>query len=101
MRQVTSPATEVEGALAELAAGSTDDQNIESLGVDVGTNILTVGIEDGTSQTVIFLTWTIGTDDQNIEGLALSGAKRLTVGIEDGTSHGWIYPVWWALTTRI
>ncbi len=58
-------ATEVEGALAELAAGSTDDQNIESLGVDVGTNILTVGIEDGTSQTVdLSHLDDSGTDDQ-------------------------------------
>ncbi len=81
-------ATEVEGALAELAAGSTDDQNIESLGVDVGTNILTVGIEDGTSQTVdLSHLDDSGTDDQNIEGLALSGANVLTVGIEDGTSQ--------------
>ena len=62
-------ATEVEGALAELAAGSTDDQNIESLGVDVGTNILTVGIEDGTSQTVdLSHLDDSGTDDQIASG---------------------------------
>ncbi|WP_190811531.1 hypothetical protein [Flagellimonas sp. S3867] len=82
-------ATEVEGALAELAAGSTDDQNIESLGVDVGTNILTVGIEDGTSQTVdLSHLDDAGTDDQNIESLGVDlGTNILTVGIEDGTSQ--------------
>ncbi|MGW9685650.1 hypothetical protein [Flagellimonas sp. 2504JD1-5] len=82
-------ATEVEGALAELAAGSTDDQNIESLGVDVGTNILTVGIEDGTSQTVdLSHLDDVGTDDQNIESLGVDlGTNVLTVGIENGTSQ--------------
>ncbi|MGB5492645.1 MAG: hypothetical protein WBM76_17595, partial [Woeseiaceae bacterium] len=81
-------ATEVEGALAELAAGSTDDQNIESLGLS-GANVLTVGIEDGTSQTVdLSALDDSGTDDQNIESLGVDlGTNVLTVGIEDGTSQ--------------
>ncbi|RNC91558.1 MAG: hypothetical protein ED555_00005, partial [Allomuricauda sp.] len=115
-------ATDVEGALAELAAGSTDDQNIsgsglsgtdltigiengtnevvdlsslvgtddqniESLGVDTGTNILTVGIENGTSQTVdLSHLDDAGTDDQNISGSGLSGTD-LTIGIENGTNE--------------
>ena len=46
-----------EGALAELAAGSTDDQNISGSGL--AGNILTIGIENGTNETVrsICLSW--------------------------------------------
>ncbi len=62
---------------------NTDDQNIESLGI--AGNILTVGIESGTAQTVDLSTL-VGTDNQNIENLALAG-NTLTVGIEDGTSQ--------------
>ncbi len=48
-----------------LSSLGTDDQNIESLGVDLGTNVLTVGIEDGTSQTVdLSHLDDSGTDDQ-------------------------------------
>ena len=93
----------------------TDDQNIESLAVNTTTNVLTVGIEDGTSQTVnlshlddagtddqnlslsgttlsiedgtgVDLSGFVSTDDQNIESLGLSG-NTLTVGIEDGTAQ--------------
>ncbi|RNC87497.1 MAG: hypothetical protein ED555_14300, partial [Allomuricauda sp.] len=65
----------------------TDDQNIESLGVDTGTNILTVGIENGTSQTVdLSHLDDAGTDDQNISGSGLSGTD-LTIGIENGTNE--------------
>ncbi|MGB5698369.1 hypothetical protein, partial [Muriicola sp.] len=53
--------TEVEGALAELAAGSTDDQNISGSGL--AGNILTIGIENGTNETVD-LSALVGTDDQ-------------------------------------
>ena len=78
-------ATEVEGALAELAAGSTDDQNISGSGL--AGNILTIGIENGTNETVD-LSALVGTDDQNIESLAVdAGTNILTVGIEDGTSQ--------------
>ncbi|MEZ2416228.1 beta strand repeat-containing protein, partial [Muriicola sp. E247] len=54
-------ATEVEGALAELAAGSSDDQNISGSGL-AGTN-LTIGIENGASE-VVDLSSLVGTDDQ-------------------------------------
>ncbi|WP_171037120.1 hypothetical protein, partial [Maribacter algarum] len=66
-------ATEVEGALAELAAGSTDDQNIENLALNGATNELTVGIEDGTSQTVD-LSGLVGTDDQDATEVNLNAA---------------------------
>ncbi len=69
--------------LSVLNNAGTDDQNIEDLGLSG--NILTVGIEDGTSQTVD-LSALVGTDNQNIENLALAG-NILTVGIEDGTSQ--------------
>ncbi len=69
--------TEVEGALAELAAGSTDDQNITGSGL--AGNILTIGIENGTNETVD-LSALVGTDDQNLT-LAAN-----TLSIEDGNS---------------
>ncbi|MEY8019727.1 hypothetical protein AB8P51_02775 [Muriicola sp. SD30] len=75
--------TEVEGALAELAAGSTDDQNISGSGL--AGNILTIGIENGTNETVD-LSALVGTDDQNLTGASLSGANILQIDIENGTS---------------
>src|SRR5690606_11048756 len=42
--------TDVEGALSELATGSSDDQNISGSGL--ASNILTIGIENGTSEDV-------------------------------------------------
>ena len=51
--------------LSALNNTGTDDQNIESLGVNTTTNVLTVGIEDGTSQTVdLSHLDDNGTDDQ-------------------------------------
>ncbi|MCW5518179.1 beta strand repeat-containing protein, partial [Muriicola sp. Z0-33] len=80
-------ATDVQAAIDELVTGSTDDQNIESLAVDTGTNILTVGIEDGTSQTVdLSHLDDAGTDDQNLTGASLSGANVLQIDIENGAS---------------
>ncbi len=92
-------ATEVEGALAELAAGSTDDQNIESLGVDVGTNILTVGIEDGTSQTVdLSHLDDSGTDDQIASEVNITDAAgNFTATEVEGPWPNWPRA---ALTTR-
>ncbi len=75
--------TEVEGALAELAAGSTDDQNITGSGL--AGNILTIGIENGTNETVD-LSALVGTDDQNLTGATLSGANVLQIDIENGGS---------------
>ncbi|MEQ8217488.1 MAG: hypothetical protein RH981_04580, partial [Arenibacter sp.] len=55
-------ATNTQAAIDELAANpASDDQNIESLGL-AGTT-LTVGIEDGTAQTVDLVSL-LGTDDQ-------------------------------------
>jgi hypothetical protein len=71
---------------ATLPLGS-DDQNIQNLAFNNATSILTVGIENGTSQTVN-LASLIGTDDQNIQNLAFNNATSiLTVGIENGTSQ--------------
>ena len=57
-------ATEVEGALAELAAGSTDDQNLT--GATLTGNSLQIDIEGGSSTTVD-LSSLVGTDDQDRE----------------------------------
>ncbi|MBT8439755.1 MAG: hypothetical protein KJO91_08510, partial [Gammaproteobacteria bacterium] len=75
--------TEVEGALAELAAGSTDDQNISGSAL-AGTN-LTIGIENGASE-VVDLSSLVGTDDQDLTGASLSGANILQIDIENGAS---------------
>ncbi|WP_159304576.1 beta strand repeat-containing protein, partial [Maribacter litoralis] len=60
---------------------SSDNQNIENLAFS-GTT-LTVGIEDGTSQTVSLAELA---DNQSITGSGLSG-NTLTIGIEDGSSE--------------
>ncbi|MBU2973755.1 collagen-like protein, partial [Zobellia sp. B3R18] len=66
-------------------AGS-DNQNIESLAINTSSNVLTVGIEDGNSQTVdLSHLDDSGTDNQNIQNLTFSGTT-LTVGIEGGSS---------------
>ncbi|MGB5202687.1 MAG: hypothetical protein WBN63_00755 [Eudoraea sp.] len=67
-----------------LSSLGTDDQNIESLGL--AGNILTVGIEDGTSQTVDLSALNdSGTDDQNLTGATLTG-NSLQIDIENGSS---------------
>ncbi|WP_158657168.1 beta strand repeat-containing protein [Maribacter cobaltidurans] len=79
-------ATDVEGALSELAVGSTDDQNLTGATLD-GSNQLQIDIEGGTSATVD-LSSLVGTDDQNISGSGFNGAtNELTIGIEGGTSE--------------
>ena len=70
-------AADVQAALDEVAAGSTDDQNISGSGL--AGNILTIGIENGTNETVD-LSALVGTDDQNITLAANS------LSIEDGNS---------------
>ena len=54
-------ATDVQAALDEVAAGSTDDQNISGSSL-AGTD-LTIGIENGASE-VVDLSSLVGTDDQ-------------------------------------
>ncbi|MBQ4914418.1 hypothetical protein J8L85_08230, partial [Maribacter sp. MMG018] len=79
--------TNVQEALEDLAANSSDDQNIENLAINTSSNILTVGIENGSSQTVnLSHLDNPGTDNQNIANLAFSGTT-LTVGIENGSSQ--------------
>ncbi len=69
--------TDVEGALAELATGSTDDQ---ALSLAAG-NILT--LEDG--GTVDLTPYLDNTDDQQITAFSLDGATNvLTLTLEDG-----------------
>ena len=65
----------------------TDDQNIQNLGFNNATNVLTVGIEDGASQSVDLssLAGGGGTDDQNLTGATLTGTI-LQIDIEDGAS---------------
>lgn len=64
----------------------TDNQNISGSGL-LGTN-LTIGIENGTSETIDLssLQDGIGTDNQDISGSSLSGST-LTIGIENGASE--------------
>ncbi|WP_206682554.1 hypothetical protein, partial [Croceivirga lutea] len=70
-------ATDVEGALSELAAGSTDDQ---ALSLAAG-NILT--LEDG--GTVDLTPFLDNTDDQAITAFSLdNGTNELTLTLEDG-----------------
>ncbi|MGB5435055.1 MAG: hypothetical protein WBM98_04115, partial [Maribacter sp.] len=77
-------ATEVEGALAELAAGSTDDQNLT--GATLTGNSLQIDIEGGSSTTVD-LSSLVGTDDQQLDDpntLFNAGTNELTIALEDG-----------------
>ncbi|WP_157491531.1 beta strand repeat-containing protein [Maribacter thermophilus] len=79
--------TNVQEALEDLAANSSDDQNIANLSINTSSNVLTVGIENGSSQTVdLSHLDNPGTDNQNIANLAFSGTT-LTVGIENGSSQ--------------
>ena len=65
---------------------NTDNQNISGSGLS-GTD-LTIGIQNGTSETVDLssLQDGTGTDNQNISGSGLSGTD-LTIGIQNGTSE--------------
>jgi len=69
-----------------LPSTGTDDQNITGCGLS-GTN-LTIGIENGSSQTVNLASLRdgTGTDNQNITGCALNGTN-LTIGIQRGASQ--------------
>uniref|UniRef100_UPI00262ED00E hypothetical protein n=1 Tax=uncultured Maribacter sp. TaxID=431308 RepID=UPI00262ED00E len=72
--------------LAVNFPASSDNQNIENLAINTSSNVLTVGIEDGNSQTVnLSHLDNSGTDNQSIRNLTFSG-NTLTVGIEDGSS---------------
>ncbi len=72
-------AAEVQSAIDELAAGSTDDQNISGSGLS-GTD-LTIGIENGTNE-VVDLSSLVGTDDQDLSTDGTAG----NISIEDGNS---------------
>ena len=77
------------GSGVKLSDLGTDNQNISNLAINTTSNILTVGIEDGISQTVDLTHLdNTGTDDQNIANLAINTTSNvLTVGIEDGISQ--------------
>ena len=63
-----------------------DDQNLTGASLN-GSNILQIDIENGTSTTVDLSSLdNSGTDNQNIQNLALSGTT-LTVGIQNGTAQ--------------
>ncbi|SFW67512.1 collagen-like triple helix repeat-containing protein, partial [Cellulophaga fucicola] len=70
-----------DGNTIDISSIDTDNQSIRNLGFS-GTT-LTVGIEDGSSQTVSLAALA---DNQSIRNLGLSGTT-LTVGIEDGSSQ--------------
>ncbi|WP_041632601.1 hypothetical protein [Maribacter sp. HTCC2170] len=75
-------ATEVEGALAELAAGSTDDQQLNDTNTvfNSGTNTLTIELEDGGTATADFSA--LDNDDQDISTNGTAG----NISIDDGSS---------------
>ena len=64
----------MEGALAELAAGSTDDQNLT--GATLTGNSLQIDIEGGSSTTVD-LSSLVGTDDQIANEVNITDAGQL------------------------
>ena len=64
---------------------NTDDQAITDFSLDGSTNILTLTLEDGGTQTVD-LSGFVSTDDQNISGSGLTGTD-LTIGIQNGTNE--------------
>ena len=67
---------------------NTDDQTITAFSLNNATNVLTLTLEDGGTETVDFSTIlaAAGTDDQGIQGSSLAGST-LTIGIENGTSE--------------
>ncbi|MGB6153517.1 MAG: hypothetical protein WBG48_16170, partial [Pricia sp.] len=64
---------------------NSDDQTITDFSLDGTTNIITLTLENGGTQT-IDLSGFVSTDDQNISGSGLSGTD-LTIGIENGTNE--------------
>ncbi len=75
------------GNYSWVSTVGTDDQDIDNLTFNTSSNILTVGIENGVSQTVD-LSALMGTDSQDIDNLAFNPTTNiLTVGIESGTSQ--------------
>ncbi|CAZ94705.1 beta strand repeat-containing protein [Zobellia galactanivorans] len=83
---LTNPATPANQVDLSPYLDNTDNQNIEDLAINTSSNILTVGIENGTAQTVdLSHLDNPGTDNQNIQNLTFSGTT-LTVGIEGGSS---------------
>lgn len=60
----------------------TDNQNIQNLDLNISTNILTVGIENGAAQTVNLSSYLDNTDNQTIDNLSLSGTT-LRLSLED------------------
>ncbi|WP_445385593.1 beta strand repeat-containing protein [Robiginitalea sp. IMCC44478] len=83
-------ATQVEGALAELAAGSTDDQQLDDPNTifNAGTNQLTIALEDGGTATAdLSALNNPGTDDQQLDDPNTTfnaGTNQLTIALEDG-----------------
>ncbi|KKL77688.1 hypothetical protein LCGC14_2032390, partial [marine sediment metagenome] len=78
-----------DGGTVDLSAylDNTDDQAITDFSLDGTTNIITLTLEDGGTQTIdLSALDNAGTDDQNIENLGLAG-NILTVGIENGTAQ--------------
>lgn len=67
---------------------NTDEQNLTpNTAFNQSNNELTIGIQNGTDQTVDLSSLdNQGTDDQNIQGSALSGTQ-LTIGIENGANE--------------
>jgi len=69
--------------------GGTDDQNISGSGINTTSNVLTIGIEGGSNETVnLSHLDDSGTDDQNISGSGINTTSNiLTIGIEGGSNE--------------
>jgi hypothetical protein len=71
--------------LSSLNNSGTDDQNLTSASIDAS-NILTIGIENGTPVTVDLSSYLDNTDNQNLTSASIDASNILTIGIENGTS---------------
>lgn len=69
--------------LSSLNDSGTDNQNIENLSLD-GSNILTVGIENGSSDTVNLSS--INTDEQDLGSSVITANEEVEISITNGTN---------------
>ncbi|MEM6316046.1 MAG: tail fiber domain-containing protein [Bacteroidota bacterium] len=62
----------------------TDEQQITNFNINPTSNVLTLSLEDGGTQTVNLTPYLDNTDDQQIQNFAIDGANILTLTLEDG-----------------
>ncbi|MBL6663782.1 MAG: hypothetical protein ISP71_06740, partial [Flavobacteriales bacterium] len=72
----------------EITFYETDNQNITGSSFNTTTNVLTIGIEDGTSQGInLSHLDNSGTDDQKLTNLSLSAAGVMSFSLEGDGNH--------------